>query len=160
MRTYDDMSLGDVRGRPGHQTDYDSSPTPGAPVTSRLADANAVLDLQQSAGNAAVVQLLGDESQPEDARSPVLNVVGRGGGEPLDQATRTTMEAGLGADFRDVRVHTDGAASSSAQAVQAAAYTVGTDVVFQSGQYQPETCLLYTSPSPRDLSTSRMPSSA
>ena len=25
---------------------------------------------------------------------------------------------------------------------------------------QPETCLLYTSPSPRDLSTSRMPSSA
>ena len=25
---------------------------------------------------------------------------------------------------------------------------------------KPETCLLYTSPSPRDLSTSRMPSSA
>ena len=27
-------------------------------------------------------------------------------------------------------------------------------------QYQPKDCLLYTSPSPRDLSTSRMPSSA
>ena len=26
--------------------------------------------------------------------------------------------------------------------------------------YQPSCCLLYTSPSPRDLSTSRMPSSA
>ena len=29
-----------------------------------------------------------------------------------------------------------------------------------SGTRQPEACLLYTSPSPRDLSTSRMPSSA
>ena len=28
------------------------------------------------------------------------------------------------------------------------------------GENQPKTCLLYTSPSPRDLSTSRMPSSA
>ena len=32
----------------------------------------------------------------------------------------------------------------------------GSDIVFTN----PETCLLYTSPSPRDLSTSRMPSSA
>ena len=34
---------------------------------------------------------------------------------------------------------------------------------FANGQYgnmMPYTCLLYTSPSPRDLSTSRMPSSA
>jgi hypothetical protein len=104
-----------------------------------MADADAVLDLQRSAGNAAVVQLLGEEGQPEEPRSPVLDVVGRGGGQPLDKATMTTMEAGLGADFSDVRVHTDGAASSSAQAVQAHAYTVGNDVVFQSGQYQPDT---------------------
>ena len=33
---------------------------------------------------------------------------------------------------------------------------------FQRGEHSPliEDCLLYTSPSPRDLSTSRMPSSA
>eukprot|EP00831_Metopus_contortus_P042586 TRINITY_DN33857_c0_g1_i1.p3 TRINITY_DN33857_c0_g1~~TRINITY_DN33857_c0_g1_i1.p3 ORF type:complete len:102 (-),score=11.23 TRINITY_DN33857_c0_g1_i1:118-423(-) len=30
----------------------------------------------------------------------------------------------------------------------------------RDGQYLPMCCLLYTSPSPRDLSTSRMPSSA
>ena len=36
------------------------------------------------------------------------------------------------------------------------------DVVISDLRYQPrdKTCLLYTSPSPRDLSTSRMPSSA
>ena len=34
------------------------------------------------------------------------------------------------------------------------------DVVLISVGRKPNTCLLYTSPSPRDLSTSRMPSSA
>ena len=48
------------------------------------------------------------------------------------------MESRLGADFSDVRVHTDARASESAQSVQAQAYTVGTDVVFQSGKYAPE----------------------
>jgi hypothetical protein len=49
------------------------------------------------------------------------------------------MEAGLGADFSDVRVHHDGAAAASAQAVNAKAYTVGNDVVFNRGAYQPDT---------------------
>ena len=34
------------------------------------------------------------------------------------------------------------------------------DYTVKGGTYYPITCLLYTSPSPRDLSTSRMPSSA
>ena len=34
------------------------------------------------------------------------------------------------------------------------------DYYLEHGQMMPADCLLYTSPSPRDLSTSRMPSSA
>ena len=34
------------------------------------------------------------------------------------------------------------------------------DHIVKDGTFDVETCLLYTSPSPRDLSTSRMPSSA
>ena len=34
------------------------------------------------------------------------------------------------------------------------------EALFLKGDYQECLCLLYTSPSPRDLSTSRMPSSA
>jgi hypothetical protein len=48
------------------------------------------------------------------------------------------MESRLGADFGDVRVHTDGKATESARSVQAHAYTVGNDVVFQSDKYAPE----------------------
>jgi hypothetical protein len=143
MKTYDENGVGEVRSPGAHHPEHES-PSKLPLVVSRQAEPEAVLDLQRTAGNAAVVQLLAegrqDEAQQEHGgRSPVLDVVGRGGGQPLDPLTRTTMESGLGADFSDVRVHTDGAASSSAAAVQAHAYTVGNEVVFQAGRYQPET---------------------
>ena len=70
-----------------------------------------------------------------EEQSPIHDVVGRGGGSALDEATRTTMESRMGADFGDVRVHTDAQASKSAESVGANAYTVGSDIVFRSGQF-------------------------
>jgi hypothetical protein len=96
---------------------------------------SAVGHLQRAAGNASVSAFVAPEAQ---ASSPVLDVVGSGGGQPLDSATRQDMEARLGHDFSDVRVHTDDRASQSAKSVQATAYTVGSDVVFQSGAYSPQ----------------------
>jgi hypothetical protein len=60
-------------------------------------------------------------------------------GHPLDAGTRAYMEPRFGADFSGVRVHTDGQAAESAQAINARAYTVGRDVVFGAGQYAPQT---------------------
>jgi hypothetical protein len=62
----------------------------------------------------------------------------RNGGRPLDTPVRAAMEESLGADFSSVRVHTDGPASESAQSIDALAYTVGSDVVFNEGRYAPE----------------------
>jgi len=93
---------------------------------------SAVLHLQKTAGNATVTAAL------EEEPSLVKDVVGSGGGAPLTGETRDFMESRLGADFGDVRVHTDSKASESARSVQAHAYTVGNDVVFQSGKYEPE----------------------
>lgn len=94
---------------------------------------SAVMHLQKTAGNASVTAAL-EEQEP----SLVREVVGSGGGSPLDRDTRGFMESRLGADFSDVRVHTDGKATESARSVQAHAYTVGNDVVFQSDKYAPE----------------------
>lgn len=41
-------------------------------------------------------------------------------------------------DLREVRIHTGARASEAARAVNARAYTVGRDVVFGEGEYQPE----------------------
>jgi hypothetical protein len=68
-----------------------------------------------------------------------MDVIGKGGGSPLPAGVRGRMESGLGADFGDVRIHDDAAAASSAQAVQAKAYTVGNEVVFNTGSYSPDT---------------------
>jgi len=68
---------------------------------------------------------------------PIVHEVLHSPGSPLDAATRAFFEPGFGHDFSRVRVHTDSKAAESARAVNAVAYTVGRDVVFGAGQYQP-----------------------
>ncbi|MEV7426422.1 DUF4157 domain-containing protein [Streptomyces sp. NPDC091212] len=98
--------------------------------------------LQRSVGNSAAGAVLSREAAEEapepaaEERSPVHDVVS-GGGSPLDTDTRTDMEGRMGADFSDVRVHTDSAAHESAKGVGAHAYTVGNHVVFQRDSYDP-----------------------
>jgi hypothetical protein len=62
-----------------------------------------------------------------------------GSGYPLDTATRAFMEPRFGHDFGQVRVHADSGAAKSARAVNARAYTLGSDIVFGAGQYAPGT---------------------
>ncbi len=109
-----------------------------AAVTGR-ADAmspGALLNLQRLAGNSSVTSLLSEET---DEPSPVRDVIGSGGGSPLEGSTRTYMESRLGHDFSDVRIHTGPKADESARAIHAQAYTVGTNVVFQAGKFAPDT---------------------
>ncbi|WP_163508101.1 DUF4157 domain-containing protein [Fodinicola acaciae] len=93
--------------------------------------AAGMLGLQRAVGNAAAGTLM------EEERSPVHDVVNSGGGSALDDDTRADMESRIGADFGDVRVHTDSAAHESAQSVNAHAYTVGNNIVFQRDKYDP-----------------------
>jgi hypothetical protein len=79
-----------------------------------------------------------NQNGPEVA-PPIVHEVLRSPGRPLDSATRAFMEPRFGHDFSQVRVHTDGKAAESAQAVNARAYTVGRDVVFGAGQHAPQT---------------------
>ncbi len=60
-----------------------------------------------------------------------------GGGAPLPEAQRSKFEASLGADLSAVRVHTDGASTAAAERLDAHAYTVGHDIHFGDGQYDP-----------------------
>nr|WP_107054572.1 DUF4157 domain-containing protein [Streptomyces sp. NRRL S-350] len=72
------------------------------------------------------------DEEPAVQRSAVHQVL-RGTGRPLDQASRADMEARLGADFSDVRVHTGPAARASAAEIGARAYTSGNHVVLGEG---------------------------
>ncbi|MBX3001191.1 MAG: DUF4157 domain-containing protein [Caldilineaceae bacterium] len=61
----------------------------------------------------------------------------RGGGQPLDEGVRTSMEQGFGADFSGVRVHTGSQADALNRSLNAKAFTVGNDVFFGKGHYNP-----------------------
>jgi len=76
---------------------------------------------------------------------PIVHQVLGSSGQPLDAGARAFMEPRFGHDFSQVRIHTDDQAQRSAKAVDALAYTVGSHVVFGSGQYSPD------SPSGRKL---------
>ena len=63
----------------------------------------------------------------------------RGGGRPMGESERAYFEPRFGADFSQVKVHTGEQAAESSRAVNAKAYTIENDIVFQEGQYAPGT---------------------
>ena len=72
------------------------------------------------------------------APSGLVSQLGRGGGSPLSPGTRGVMENAFSADFSRVRVHTDGQAADMSRQIQAKAFTHGSDIYFNQGQYAPE----------------------
>lgn len=63
----------------------------------------------------------------------------RGGGQPLPNDLRGRFERQLGFDLKRVRIHTGAAAERSAATMAAHAYTVGADIAFARGAFNPGT---------------------
>jgi hypothetical protein len=61
------------------------------------------------------------------------------GGQPLPNEVRNFYEPRFGYDFSNVKIHTDTVATKSAQSINALAYTSGNNIVFNNGQYSPNT---------------------
>jgi hypothetical protein len=84
---------------------------------------DALLSLQSVVGNHAVAELIEDPGQrirPEDRRR---------------------AEASLARDFSDVRVHRGGAADEASDRLEAAAFTLGSDIYIRSDTPTPDTAL-------------------
>lgn len=142
---------GSDRSGAAHTVRPTSSPASDAARQAAAGDAEhltpeAAAALQRAVGNAAFSAVMtgreqhqhsagcGHNAPPTVRRSPVQEVL-RTPGRPLDEPVRTDMETRLGADFSDVRVHTDASAHESAESVHAHAYTSGSHIVFQRGRY-------------------------
>lgn len=73
--------------------------------------------------------------------APVRSFVERqsrgGGGSPLPDSVRAAMEPRLGGDLSGVRIHTGAESTRAAGALQARAFTVGSDIHFGSGAFAP-----------------------
>ncbi len=58
-------------------------------------------------------------------------------GHPLEADVQQTMGQRMGYDFSHVRIHTDADAIRSARQIKAHAYTLGRDIYFNQGRYNP-----------------------
>ena len=58
-----------------------------------------------------------------------------GGGAPLAASERAFFEPRFGRDFSNIRIHSGAAADTSAKAINARAYTLGSDIAFAGGEY-------------------------
>lgn len=84
-------------------------------------------------------QRKGSGQTPSEAPSIVHDVVHSGAGRRLDDNTRGFMENRFGYDFSSVKIHDNTVAAKSAQSINALAYTSGNNIVFNKGQYSPDT---------------------
>jgi|APLak6261663543_1056040.scaffolds.fasta_scaffold00138_5 hypothetical protein len=86
------------------------------------------------------IQILSRQASKRVATAPAsVDRVLTNSGRPLEPALRQDMESRFGHDFSGVRLHTDNAATESARSLGARAYTLGNNVVFGAGEYQPDT---------------------
>ena len=60
-----------------------------------------------------------------------------GSGRSLDSGVRSRMGSVFGQDFSNVRIHTDANAGQLSQDLNARAFTIGQDIAFGIGEYQP-----------------------
>jgi len=91
-----------------------------------------------SAVGGDVLQKPGAGSVPTTEAPAIVHDVVASAGEPLDADTRQALEPRFGFDFSRVRVHHDAQAAESAQSIRAQAFTVGTDIAFAEGRYDPK----------------------
>ena len=112
-----------------------------------------VLQLQRQYGNRAVQRLVQRAEAEKMQRDSAVGLEGgvvegdlqnqinsaRGGGQPLDRTAGSQIGGALGADLSGVRVHTDSKSDTLNRSLSAKAFTLGSDVFFSRGAYNPGT---------------------
>lgn len=109
----DDLAPG--RGSRSSQMDAPARPLVGGLLQRKARDTNGVAD--------------GADAAVASAASSA--------GSSLPEPIMRKFESSLGTDLSSVRIHTGGESASAAQAVGARAYTMGHDIHFGAGQYDP-----------------------
>jgi hypothetical protein len=82
-------------------------------------------------------EVSGKMTQSSPAAESRINSL-RGSGQPLPESVNAFFKPRFGTDFSRVRMHTDAKAVEATRAINAHAFTVGNEMMFGKGQYEPE----------------------
>ncbi|HEY0381139.1 MAG TPA: DUF4157 domain-containing protein [Candidatus Elarobacter sp.] len=119
--------------------------TVGNQAVLRMLDRSHILQ-RTCAGGAPCVECAGNaegtlrraahSAAPAAKAPPIVDAALRSPGRPLSADTRAFFEPRFGRDFSAVRLHSDQTAAESAHAVNARAYTVGSQIVLGAAQHE------------------------
>jgi hypothetical protein len=141
-----DVDSSTTKGGPGKST-LTSKLTPAPQVVFRVSDPETARALGESFGSGSRPRIQREADSAAGARDG--NGVMAGAEAAVDRAASSSgtalpahiqrqFEGSLGADLSSVRVHTGSDSQEAAHAVGAKAYTVGNDIHFAAGRYQPD----------------------
>jgi hypothetical protein len=106
----------------------------------RATGATPADDMPTAAEDAeATVPNVGQMKRRDGMPGRASNLALHSAGRTLDSVTRARMETAFGEHFGDVRVHDDGSAHQLSHALDARAFTVGSNIAFARGEYVPGT---------------------
>lgn len=80
------------------------------------------------------------EESASTVHSSVENTLSssKGSGTALPEPVQKSMETAMGADFSNVKIHTDSSAVQMSKDLNAQAFTHGSDIYFNTGKYNPD----------------------
>lgn len=87
------------------------------------------MPIQRAGGHEGGFEVGGEVEQQIDSS--------RGGGQRLDDQTRSSFEGAMGYDLSSVNIHTGEQSNQLNRSVEAKAFTTGSDIYFSEGQYNP-----------------------
>ncbi|WP_086839420.1 eCIS core domain-containing protein [Amycolatopsis kentuckyensis] len=131
-------SLGAAPGGLGARVLQAKAVVGGAEVpTERAADAAADRVMRQvDPEPTAASDDVGAAPEVPDRMQEYLND-SRGQGMPLPPAVRAAFEESFRRPFENVRIHDDARADDAVRSIHAVAFTIGSDIYFRSGAYDP-----------------------
>ena len=94
-------------------------------------------DLHERQADAMADRVMRMSGTDSSSRQPDQTRSFSHGGENMEPETRSFMQRRFGADFSSVRIHTDARAARISREMGAQAFTVGHDVYFAVGHYEP-----------------------
>ncbi len=141
-----DVDSSTTKGGPGKST-LTSKLTPAPQVVFRVSDPETARALGESFGSGSRPRIQREADGASGGRDgngvmagaeAAVDRAASSSGAPLPTHIQRQFEGSLGADLSSVRVHTGGESQEAAHAVGAKAYTVGNDIHFAAGRYQPD----------------------
>ncbi|MCG8419787.1 MAG: DUF4157 domain-containing protein [Proteobacteria bacterium] len=94
-------------------------------------------ELNATTENAIMAQAAPGRAHTPSAAADAAIQELQGRGQPLPASERAFFEPRFGVDFGHVRVHADARGDRAARSMNARAFTMGSDVVFRTGEYGP-----------------------